>query len=107
MLDLTTDGNACFFYCLAAHFHPEKVRKTVDRRWRGRVRLKRETKNLYRRVCSSPMETFPGVTMDDMDHLEKKFNVGVQIYNVEQSNFAYLFRRANPKYADVMHHGFE
>ena len=41
--------------------------------------------------------------MDDMDFLEKKFNVGIQIYNIKQSNFAYLVRRANPKYADVMH----
>ena len=73
VLNLTTDGNACFFYCLAAHFHPEKVRKKVESR--HALNLKRETKNLYRRVCSSPMETFPGVTMDDMDHLEKKFNV--------------------------------
>ena len=95
-LDLTTDSNACFFYCLAAHRNRDKVKS-------GHIYLNREMKAVYRRVCQTPLQLFPGVTMDDMDFLEKKFDVGVQIYNAEQSDFAYLVRRASPAYADVMH----
>ena len=79
-LDVATDQNACFFYCLAAHKNPQKIKRNINRAVRAPLYLKAEMKRLYRRYTQTPLEVFPGVTMSDMDSIEQKFEVGVQIY---------------------------
>ena len=104
VLNLSTDHNACFFYCLAAHKNPQKVKNYVTRKHTGPIRLVKDMKSLFHQYTSTPLEEFAGVTMLEMDRLEKAFNVGVQIYNLTDNNGgAYLIRRANPNYSDIMH----
>ena len=54
-----------------------------------------------------PLNEFPGVDMKDVDRLENVFGLGIQIYTqklTDGSKYgAYLVRRANPNFSDVMH----
>ena len=106
-LEVNRDRNARFFYCLAAHENPQKVKAYVSRKNTGPLRLKREMKSLLRRYTKTPLEAFGGVTMADIGRLEQTFNLGIQIYTfVDKRGHgggAYLVRRANPNFKDVMH----
>ena len=70
-IDIPSDHNLCFFACLAAHINPDKVKAYVDQKV-GIIRVKKETENLYRMYTQQPLDGFPGVTMSDLDHIEKK-----------------------------------
>ena len=106
-LEVNRDRNARFFYCLAAHENPQKVKAYVSRKNTGPLRLKREMKSLLRRYTKTPLEAFGGVTMADIGRLEQTFNLGIQIHTfVDKRGHgggAYLVRRANPNFKDVMH----
>ena len=93
----------CFFYCLAAHKNPEKVKKYISGK-SGVISLENEMKSLYKRFTRVPLEYFGSVALSDIDELERTFNLGIQVYTYDANLcFARLKRRANPNYNDVMY----
>ena len=93
----------CFFYCLAAHKNPEKVKKYITRKNKS-LCLENEMKSLYKRFTRVPLEYFGSVALSDIDELERTFNLGIQVYTYDANLcFARLKRRANPNYNDVMY----
>ena len=103
-LKVGTSRGPCFFYCLAAHKNPEKVKKYVTRKNKGVMRLENEMKSYYYQYAQLPLKYFDGVALSDIDELERTFNLGIQIYTYDTNlKTARLKRRANPNYNDVMH----
>ena len=96
--------NQCFFACLAAHLNPDQLKRYLNRET-GCLRLKRQTMTLYEQYTSLPAHEFAGTTIEEMDALEHKFRIGIQVYTLEkrqEKTVATLIRRANPNYTDRM-----
>ena len=101
-LNIEGPKNLCFFTALAAHKRPEvvKARKTPPH---PKIKLTKLSKCLYQQYTRIPLCDFRGVTMNELDQLEKCFNIGIQVYtggSIKEKKFAQLIRQANPEYDD-------
>ena len=83
----TYNDNLCLFRCLALH-------------------LKREVDALYAEYTDTPVHSFVGVTLDELDKVETKFKTNVFVYKLVEiadgKTTAELVRRSMGHYADTM-----
>ena len=75
--------NLCLFRCLGLH-------------------LDQNAKTLYAKYTDEPVETFEGVTIDELHKVETLFEVNIIVYKLNDTS-AQLVRRSLGKYANTMY----
>ena len=75
--------NLCMFRCLGLH-------------------LDQNAKTLYAKYTDEPVETFEGVTIDELHKVETLFEVNIIVYKLNDTS-AQLVRRSLGKYANTMY----
>ena len=75
--------NLCLFRCIGLH-------------------LDQNAKTLYAKYTDEPVETFEGVTIDELHKVETLFEVNIIVYNLNDTS-AQLVRRSLRKYANTMY----
>ena len=74
--------NLCLFRCLGLH-------------------LGQDAKTLYAKYTDQPVDTFEGVTIDELHKVETLFEVNIIVYKLSDTS-AHLVRRSLGKYASTM-----
>ena len=75
--------NLCLFRCIGLH-------------------LDQNAKTLYAKYTDEPVETFEGVTIDELHKVETLFEVNIIVYKLNDTS-AQLVRRSLRKYANTMY----
>ena len=100
--------NQCFFHALALHKNQNVLRDYLNRDGKKRTHklcTQRLAQSLYEKFTSTHKNDFNGIYMFQLPHLEELYDVGIQIYTLEQrvnKSVAVLVRRANPVYNEKM-----